>query len=155
MAFEDVDMDEMDSEPGGTPPPEESNNRSFLIVAGILGGIALLALICIAVYALVLRPLQQNQRTPAGGNFERPEYSRSYGDHANIDGPCSNSNANGDPNSAYSDQHPHGGDRGSHQYEGSHDRSTNSNGECFAYPGRAGNPNCCTHFDRSANHGVR
>ena len=62
MAFEDVDMDEMDSEPGGSPPPEESNNRSFLIVAGILGGIALLALICIAVYALVLLPAQRNRQ---------------------------------------------------------------------------------------------
>ncbi len=63
MAFEDVDMDEMDFEPGGTPPPEELNNRSFLIVAGILGGIALLALICIAVYALVLLPAQRNRQT--------------------------------------------------------------------------------------------
>jgi LPXTG-motif cell wall-anchored protein len=40
-------------------PPEESNNRTFLIVAGILGGITLLALVCIAVYAFVVLPGQR------------------------------------------------------------------------------------------------
>lgn len=36
--------------------PEESSNRTFLIVAAALGGIALLALICIGTYALVFLP---------------------------------------------------------------------------------------------------
>ena len=40
-------------------PPEESSNRTFLIVAGILGGIVLLSLACLAVYALVILPQQQ------------------------------------------------------------------------------------------------
>jgi len=31
-------------------PPEESNNRTFLLVAGILGGLVLLALICLVGY---------------------------------------------------------------------------------------------------------
>lgn len=47
---------------------EESSNRTFLIIAGALGTIALLALICIAVYALILLPRQtrtQNDRATA------------------------------------------------------------------------------------------
>ena len=39
-------------------PPEESSNRTFLIAAGILGGIVLLSIACLAVYALVIRPRQ-------------------------------------------------------------------------------------------------
>ena len=31
-------------------PPEESNNRTFLIAAGILGGIVLLSIACLAGY---------------------------------------------------------------------------------------------------------
>ena len=40
-------------------PPEESSNRTFLIAAGILGGIVLLSLACLAVYALVIVPQRQ------------------------------------------------------------------------------------------------
>jgi hypothetical protein len=40
-------------------PPEESSNRTFLIAAGILGGIVLLSLACVVGYWLVIRP-QQN-----------------------------------------------------------------------------------------------
>jgi hypothetical protein len=39
-------------------PPEESSNRTFLIAAGILGGIVLLSIACLAGYALVIRPQQ-------------------------------------------------------------------------------------------------
>jgi len=54
MSFENLDLnDELDEE---STPPEESSNRTFLIIAGVLGFIALLALVCIAVYALVLLP---------------------------------------------------------------------------------------------------
>ncbi len=38
------------------PPPEESNNRTFLIVAGVIGGIILLSLACLAGYVLVIQP---------------------------------------------------------------------------------------------------
>jgi len=40
-------------------PPEEANNRTFLIAAGILGGIVLLSIICLAGYALVILPQQR------------------------------------------------------------------------------------------------
>jgi hypothetical protein len=40
-------------------PPEESSNRTFLIAAGILGGIVLLSIACLAVYALVILPQQR------------------------------------------------------------------------------------------------
>lgn len=55
--FEDVDTEI----PAG-PPPEEADNRTFLIAAGILGGITLLSLICMAVYALVIVPRSRSQR---------------------------------------------------------------------------------------------
>lgn len=54
MTFENTELDEeFGSEEN---PPEESGNRLFLIIAGILGGIAILTLICIAAYALVYLP---------------------------------------------------------------------------------------------------
>ena len=40
-------------------PPEEASNRTFLIAAGILGGIVLLSIACLAVYALVILPQQK------------------------------------------------------------------------------------------------
>ncbi len=47
------------------PPPEESSNRTFLIVAGILGGIVLLTIACFAVYALFIAPGQQKNQQQA------------------------------------------------------------------------------------------
>ncbi len=44
---------------------EESSNRTFIIAASVLGGIILLSLICVAVYALVLAPRQKQQATDA------------------------------------------------------------------------------------------
>lgn len=41
------------------PPPEESSNRTFLIAAGILGGIVLLSIACLAGYALLVLPSQR------------------------------------------------------------------------------------------------
>lgn len=60
-------MDEMENNDLGysgeeTPPPEESSNRTFLIVAGILGGITVLALACIAIYAFFVLPRQRAGR---------------------------------------------------------------------------------------------
>lgn len=40
-------------------PPEEASNRTFLIAAGILGGIVLLSLACMAGYAFVILPQQR------------------------------------------------------------------------------------------------
>jgi len=36
-------------------PPEESSNRTFLIAAGVLGGLVLLALLCLAAYLFISR----------------------------------------------------------------------------------------------------
>jgi hypothetical protein len=62
MSFENLDLD---TEPTGErePLPEESSNRTFLIIAGVLGAIALLALLCIAVYALILVPRTKDTQT--------------------------------------------------------------------------------------------
>ncbi|MEN8172422.1 MAG: hypothetical protein ABFS03_06025 [Chloroflexota bacterium] len=55
--FEDTDdeMDEMDSLRDASQP-EESSNRTFLLVAGILGAIMILSLILMAVYAMLIVP---------------------------------------------------------------------------------------------------
>jgi len=55
----DFDFEEIEPEEG--PPPEETGNRTFLIVAGIMGGILLLSLIVIAIYAMTVYPKQQAQ----------------------------------------------------------------------------------------------
>ena len=47
------------------PPPEESSNRTFLIAAGILGGIVLLSIACLAGYALVILPSQRGTQQKA------------------------------------------------------------------------------------------
>jgi hypothetical protein len=60
MALDDMDRDTNDVEE--TSPPEESSNRPFFIVAGILGAIMLLSLICLAVYALLIAPGRRNQQ---------------------------------------------------------------------------------------------
>jgi hypothetical protein len=46
-------------------PPEESSNRTFLIAAGILGGIVLLSIACLAGYALLILPNQHAQQQEA------------------------------------------------------------------------------------------
>ena len=43
----------------GGPLPEESSNRTFVIAAVSLGGLLVLSMICLLVYALVLAPRQQ------------------------------------------------------------------------------------------------
>jgi LPXTG-motif cell wall-anchored protein len=64
MAFEDLDLDdnEYDLEPEDSPSPEESGNRTFYIVAAVIGGVMLLSLICLALYALVYAPQRRNQQ---------------------------------------------------------------------------------------------
>ena len=56
--FEGDDQTTFDEE----QPPEESSNRTFLIVAGILGGLVLLSIACLAGYALLVIPKQTAQR---------------------------------------------------------------------------------------------
>jgi hypothetical protein len=48
-------------------PPEESSNRTFVIAAGILGGIVLLSVACLAAYALLIVP-RQRQAAEAAAN---------------------------------------------------------------------------------------
>lgn len=47
-------------------PPEENSNRTFLIAAGILGGIVLLSLVCIAAYVAFWLPRQQAATAQVG-----------------------------------------------------------------------------------------
>ena len=79
MTFENMDTEfEPGTEEAG-PPPEESSNRPFLIVAGILGGIMLLSLICIVAFALA-RPMitgGSNRQTQAAEiNLQNTEVAR-------------------------------------------------------------------------------
>jgi hypothetical protein len=50
MAF--TDMNDVEQELGEEKPPEKNGNRIFLIIAGTLGGIIVIALLCIAGLAL-------------------------------------------------------------------------------------------------------
>jgi len=60
MTFNNLDTEGMNFEEGR--PPEESSNRTFIIVASILGGLTLLILVCIAIYAFVISPRQRASR---------------------------------------------------------------------------------------------
>ncbi|TAK10662.1 MAG: hypothetical protein EPO32_14505 [Anaerolineae bacterium] len=51
--LDDLDFEETPDDEG--PPPEESSNRSFLFIAGGLGVVLLLGVICIAGYAFLNR----------------------------------------------------------------------------------------------------
>ena len=61
------DMGDTGSEQPEEPQPEEGegSNRTFLIAAIVLGGIVLLSLICMAVYALVILPGQNKAKQAA------------------------------------------------------------------------------------------
>ncbi len=61
MDFEDNEM-ENEFNVDGAPPPEEANNRTFIIVAGALGAIMLLTLIALAIYAFVFAPQRDERR---------------------------------------------------------------------------------------------
>jgi hypothetical protein len=50
MAF--TDMNDVEQELGEEKPPQRNGNRTFLIIAGTLGGIMVLALLCIAGLAI-------------------------------------------------------------------------------------------------------
>lgn len=54
-----MSMDDSDFDNGfdtGETSPEESGNRLFLVILAVLGGITIIALICIAVYAFIILP---------------------------------------------------------------------------------------------------
>lgn len=61
--LDDADLDLPSEQP---EPPKRSGSRSFLVVASILGGLMLLALIALAVYALVILPQQQRAAPDEG-----------------------------------------------------------------------------------------
>lgn len=42
--------------PPSEPPTEESSNRTFIIAVGILGGLVLLTIVCVLLYAFILGP---------------------------------------------------------------------------------------------------
>ena len=46
----------------GAPLPEESSNRTFVIAVIVMGGLLVVSIICLVVYALVLAPRQQAQQ---------------------------------------------------------------------------------------------
>jgi hypothetical protein len=80
MGIDDFKLDEDLEQPSEEAPlPEESSNRTFLIIAAALGGIALIALVCIAIYALVCGPKTKR----AGGTTGYPGGAkyRGGGDH--------------------------------------------------------------------------
>jgi hypothetical protein len=60
MAMYEPDQTNLDAQ-----PPEESSNRTFLIAAGILGGIVLLSIACLAGYALLILPGQRTAQQQA------------------------------------------------------------------------------------------
>jgi hypothetical protein len=63
MGMEDFKLDDDLEQPSEEEAlPEESSNRTFLIIAAALGGIALIALVCIAIYALVLYPRSRSEQ---------------------------------------------------------------------------------------------
>ena len=70
LGIEDFNMDDNVDQPEEVPLAEESSNRTFLIIAAALGGIALIALVCIAVYALVLWPRAQAAQDSARSTLE-------------------------------------------------------------------------------------
>jgi len=59
--MDDFDLDDLELEE--EPQPEESTNRTFVLVAGILGGVLILSLVCIAVYAMVFLPRNRDAKS--------------------------------------------------------------------------------------------
>ncbi|MBE9525218.1 MAG: hypothetical protein IMY76_08965 [Chloroflexi bacterium] len=55
MNMDDINFDEIE-ENEDAPNPEESSNRTFLLVAGILGAIMIVSLVLMAVYAMMIVP---------------------------------------------------------------------------------------------------
>ena len=62
MAFNNMDMEEFETEEQGSPPPEQASNRNFLIVAGGLAALLVLTLICVVVYGMVILPANRRSQ---------------------------------------------------------------------------------------------
>ena len=60
MAMDNIDMD-FGTEIPPSPPSRDTGNRTFLIAAGILGAVAVFALVCIIVIALIWLPRKRAQ----------------------------------------------------------------------------------------------
>lgn len=69
MTFENMDAESENVSMQGdqTPPPEGGSNRTFFMVAGVIGGIMIVALICLALYALVAAPQLRARETQNAG----------------------------------------------------------------------------------------
>jgi len=78
MAF--TDMDESNEEIGEQPPEgdEGGSNRTFIIIAAVLGGITLLALLCTAIYAFVYLPRTRADRQNAAATAYAQETMLAY-----------------------------------------------------------------------------
>ncbi len=61
FTFDDEEMDLSVGDESPTPE-DESSNRTFLIAAGVLGGIVLLSMACLAIYVLFIQPSRSQQR---------------------------------------------------------------------------------------------
>jgi ABC-type antimicrobial peptide transport system permease subunit len=59
----------MSENPDGQPP-EERNNRTFLIVGGVMAGLIILTLVLMAVYFFVIAPRNAAQRNAAQATIE-------------------------------------------------------------------------------------
>jgi len=70
MAFDNMDLEDYETEEQGSPPPDRSSNRNFYIVAGVLGAIMILTLICTAVYAMVILPGRQRSQQTESARIE-------------------------------------------------------------------------------------
>jgi hypothetical protein len=60
--MDDFDLDDMELE-DEEEQEGESSNRTFILVAGILGAVLILALVCMAVYAMVFLPRSRNAKS--------------------------------------------------------------------------------------------
>ena len=56
--MDDFDFDDLEIE--DETPPEDANNRTFLLVAGVLGAFLILSLVLMAVYAMVIVPRRRS-----------------------------------------------------------------------------------------------
>ncbi len=104
MAEEDINMHMEDDE---LAPPEESGNRTFIIVAGALGAIMLATLICMGIYALVIAPNLSDRRATQvaeinAQNTQVAEAAQLTAEAASLDGD--------------SDDHAHAGPGNGHAY---------------------------------------
>ena len=58
--MDDFDFDDLETEDDEAAPPEEASNRTFLLVAGVLGAFLILSLVLMAVYAMVIVPRRRS-----------------------------------------------------------------------------------------------